>query len=149
MINVTSDCDPSLISPDLRCIKALVKNIFSKNNVKDAELSYVFCDDTYLFNLKKKFFKQSHLTDVIAFRLNNYEEPKIEGEIYISLPRAKENAKIYEEPYGREVARLIIHGSLHLIGYLDKTRSQKKIMVKHENYFLNKTDWLNLFQNGK
>ena len=149
MINVTSDCDPSLISPDLNCIKVLVKNIFLKNNIKDAELSYVFCDDTHLYNLKKKFFKQSHLTDVIAFRLNNYEEPKVEGEIYISLTRAKENAKIYEEPYGREVARLIIHGCLHLIGYLDKTKSQKKIMVKHENYFLNKTDWLNLFQNGK
>ena len=149
MINITSDCDPSLISPDLKCIRALVKNIFLENNIKDAELSYVFCDDTHLLNLKKKFFKQSHLTDVIAFRLNNYEEQKVEGEIYISLPRAKENAQIYEEPYGREVARLIIHGCLHLIGYLDKTKSQKKIMNEHENYFLNKIDHLNLFQNGK
>ena len=126
MINITSDCDPSLISPDLKYIKALAKNIFSENNIKDAELSYIFCDDNYLLNIKKKFFKQNHLTDVIAFRLNNYEEQKVEGEIYISLPRAKENAQIYEEPYGREVARLIIHGCLHLIGYLDKTKSQKK-----------------------
>ena len=148
MINITSDCDPSLISPDLKYIKALAKNIFSENNIKDAELSYIFCDDNYLLNLKKKFFKQNHLTDVIAFRLNNYEEQKVEGEIYISLPRAKENAQIYEEPYGREVARLIIHGCLHLIGYLDKTKSQKKIMNEHENYFLNKINWLNLFQNG-
>ena len=145
MINITSDCDPSLSSPDLKSIRALVKNIFSQNNIKDAELSYVFCDDTHLSTLNKKFFKQNYLTDVIAFRLNNYKERKVEGEIYISLPRAKENAQIYKEPYGREVARLIIHGSLHLIGYLDKTKSQKKIMVKHENYFLNKTDWLNLF----
>ena len=148
MINITSDCDPSLISPDLKYIKALAKNIFSENNIKDAELSYIFCDDNHLLNLKKKFFKQNHLTDVIAFRLNNYEEQKVEGEIYISLPRAKENAQIYEEPYGREVARLIIHGCLHLIGYLDKTKSQKKIMNEHENYFLNKINWLNLFQNG-
>ena len=149
MIKITSDCDPSLISPDLNCIKALVENIFSENNIMDAEISYVFCDDIHLSNLKKKFFQQNHLTDVIAFRLNNYEEQKVEGEIYISLPRAKENAQIYEEPYGREVARLIIHGCLHLIGYLDKTKSQKKIMNEHENYFLNKIDHLNLFQNGK
>ena len=148
MINITSVCDPSLISPDLKYIKALAKNILSENNIKDAELSYIFCDDNHLLNLKKKFFKQNHLTDVIAFRLNNYEEQKVEGEIYISLPRAKENAQIYEEPYGREVARLIIHGCLHLIGYLDKTKSQKKIMNEHENYFLNKINWLNLFQNG-
>ena len=148
MIKITSDCDPSLISPDLNCIKALVENIFSENNIMDAEISYVFCDDIHLSNLKKKFFQQNHLTDVIAFRLNNDEEQKVEGEIYISLPRAKENAQIYEEPYGREVARLIIHGCLHLIGYLDKTKSQKKIMNEHENYFLNKINWLNLFQNG-
>ena len=149
MINITSDCDPSLVSPDLKCIKALVKNIFLENNIKDAELSCIFCNDNHLSNLKKKFFNQDHLTDVIAFRLNNYEEQRIEGEIYISLPRAKENAQIYEEPYGREVARLIIHGCLHLIGYLDKTKKQKKIMIKNENHFLKKNDWISLFQNGK
>ena len=145
MINITSDCDPSLVSPDLKFIKTIVKNIFSKNNIKDAELSYIFCNDNYLLDLKKKFFNQDHLTDVIAFRLNNYEEQRVEGEIYISLPRAKENAQIYEEPYEREVARLIIHGCLHLIGYLDKTKKQKNIMSKSENYFLNKIDIINLF----
>ena len=81
--------------------------------------------------------------------MNNYDEQKVEGEIYISLPRAKENAQIYKEPYGREVARLITHGCLHLIGYSDKTKSQKKIMNENENYFLNKVSHLNLFQNGK
>ena len=145
MIDITSDCDPSLTSPNLKYIQELVKNIFSENNIKDAELSYVFCNDIHLSNLKRKFFKQNHLTDVIAFRLNNYEEQKLEGEIYISLPRAKENAQIYDEPYEKEVARLIIHGCLHLIGFLDKTKNQKKIMNEHENYFLNKSDWLKLF----
>ena len=148
MIDITFNCDPSLAPPNLKCIQELVTNIFSENNIIDAELSYVFCDDAHLLDLKKKFFKKNHLTDVIAFRLNNYEEQKIEGEIYISLPRAKENAQIYEEPYEREVARLIIHGCLHLIGYLDKTESQKKIMSEYENYFLNKIDYINLFQNG-
>ena len=81
--------------------------------------------------------------------MNNYEEQEVEGEIYISLPRAKENAQTYKEPYEKEVARLIIHGCLHLIGYKDKTRSQKKNMREHENYFLNKIDWINLFRNGK
>ena len=145
MINITSDCDPYLVSPNLKCIKALVKNILAENNIKDAELSYIFCNDNYLLDLKKKFFNQDHLTDVIAFRLNNYEEQRVEGEIYISLPRAKENAQIYEEPYEREVARLIIHGCLHLIGYLDKTKKQRNIMSKSENYFLNKIDMINLF----
>ena len=145
MINITSDCDPLLISPDIKCIQLLVKNIFAEKKIKDAELSYIFCNDNFLSKLKKKFFKKPHFTDVIAFRLNNYEEKRVEGEIYISLPRAKENAKIYEEPYEKEVARLIIHGCLHLLGYPDETKNQKQIMTNLENVFLQKMIWGKLF----
>ena len=136
MINITSDCDPLLISPDIKCIQLLVKNIFAEKKIKDAELSYIFCNDNFLSKLKKNFFKKNHFTDVIAFRLNSYEEKRVEGEIYISLPRAKENAKIYEEPYEKEVARLIIHGCLHLLGYSDKTKNEKQIMTNLENVLL-------------
>ncbi|MAI85927.1 MAG: rRNA maturation RNase YbeY [Candidatus Marinimicrobia bacterium] len=101
--------------------------------------------DDFLSKLKKKFFKKNHFTDVIAFRLNSYEEERIEGETYISLPRAKENAKIYEEPYEKEVARLIIHGCLHLLGYLDKTKNEKQIMTKLENVLLDRMIWRKLF----
>ena len=145
MINITSDCDPLLISPDIKCIQLLVKNIFAEKKIKDAELSYIFCNDNFLSKLKKKFFKKPHFTDVIAFRLNSYEEKRVEGEIYISLPRAKENAKIYEEPYEKEVARLIIHGCLHLLGYPDETKNQKQIMTNLENIFLQKMIWGKLF----
>ena len=145
MIKITSDCDPSLISPDINCIQLLVKNIFVEKKIKDAELSYIFCNDNFLSKLKKKFFKKNHFTDVIAFRLNSYEEKRVEGEIYISLPRAKENAKIYEEPYEKEVARLIIHGCLHLLGYSDKTKNQKQTMTKLEDVFLDRLIWGKLF----
>ena len=145
MIKITSDCDPSLISPDLNYIQLLVKSILVDKEIKDAELSYIFCNDSFLSKLKKKFFKKNHFTDVIAFRLSGYEEQRVEGEIYISLPRAKENSKIYEEPYGKEVARLIIHGCLHLLGYKDETKNQKKIMTELENIFLDKVIWEKLF----
>tara|TARA_S200000501_G_scaffold53830_1_gene43961 strand:- start:172 stop:609 length:438 start_codon:yes stop_codon:yes gene_type:complete len=145
MIKITSDCDPSLISPNLNYIQLLVKSILVDKEIKDAELSYIFCNDSFLSKLKKKFFKKNHFTDVIAFRLSGYEEQRVEGEIYISLPRAKENSKIYEEPYGKEVARLIIHGCLHLLGYKDETKNQKKIMTELENIFLDKVIWEKLF----
>ena len=145
MIKVTSDCDPSFNAPNLMCLQKIVKNIFVTKKIKDAELSYIFCDDEFLSKLKQKFFNKNHLTDVISFRLNSYKEPKIEGEIYISLIRAKENSVIYDEPYGKEVARLIIHGCLHLVGYQDETKNQKKRMNKLENSFLDNMLWTNLF----
>ena len=98
--------------------------------------------------MKIQFFNKNHFTDVIAFRLNSYEEKEIEGEIYISLTRAKENAKIYEEPYEKEVARLIIHGCLHLLGYSDETKNEKQIMTNLENVFLDRMIWGELFKNG-
>ena len=143
MIKITSDCDPSLVSPDVKCVQLIVKSVFDDKEIKDAELSYIFCNDDFLSKLKKKFFKKNQFTDVIAFRLNSYEEKEIEGEIYISLPRAKENAKIYEEPYEKEVARLIIHGCLHLLGYSDETKNEKQIMTNLENVFLDRMIWGN------
>ena len=147
MIKVTSDCDPSLNAPNIKYLKKIVNNIFVTKKIKEAELSYVFCDDAFLSKLKQEFFNKNHFTDVIAFRLNSSKETKIEGEIYISLPRAKENSTIFNEPYEKEVARLIIHGCLHLIGYLDKTKNQKKEMNKQEKMFLDNLLWFNLFEN--
>ena len=145
MIKTTFDCDPSLVSPNINCVKLLIKRVFVDKKIKDAELSCIFCNDNFLLKLNKKFLKKNHFTDVIAFRLNNYEEKKIEGEIYISLPRAKENAKVYEQPYEKEVARLIIHGCLHLLGYSDETKNQKQIMTNLENVFLDRMIWERLF----
>ena len=84
-------------------------------------------------------------TDVIAFPMNDNENG-IEGDIYISLPTAKENAEKYEEPYKKEVTRLVIHGVLHLLGYDDKTKKEKKVMSNLEEYYLNEENWEKLFE---
>ena len=110
-----------------------------------ADILFVFVLDEFLAELKNKYFQKDHFTDVIAFRLNEYKEALIEGEVYISLPRAKENAKIYDQPYEKEVTRLIIHGCLHLVGFKDDTKSEKKIMTKLEDKLLEKTDWQLIF----
>ena len=52
---------------------------------------------------------------LLRSRLHRYKKEKIEGEIYISMPTAKENADKFNQAYEKEVARLIIHGVLHLI----------------------------------
>ena len=69
-----------------------------KKDIEYAQLSYIFCNDELFIKIKKKFFKKNHLTDVIAFRLNSYEEKKIEGEVYISLQRAKKMQKSIKNP---------------------------------------------------
>jgi rRNA maturation RNase YbeY len=69
----------------------------------------------------------------------------VEGEIYISLPRAKENSEIYREPYAKEVSRLIVHGCLHLIGFKDESESEKVAMKIKEDDILKMNSWESLF----
>jgi rRNA maturation RNase YbeY len=68
----------------------------------------------------------------------------VEGEIYISLARAIENAKKYGEPLSKELARLIIHGGLHLLDYRDETEDEKNKMTVLEDKYLQQVEWDNL-----
>ena len=146
MIIISVDCDPTLECPNKKLVINLVKSILNKNEIGVANISIIFGSDELLSNLKKKFFQKDHWTDVIAFRLNEYDEKDVEGEIYISIPRANENAKSFDEPLEREVARLIIHGCLHLVGFNDKSEKEKTEMTKKENNLLSLLNWHKLFE---
>ena len=115
------------------------------NGPKDI-FSFIFGTDELLADLKKKYFHKDQFTDVIAFRLNDYNKPNVEGEIYISLPRAQDNAGTFNEPYEKEVSRLIIHGCLHLLGFNDESKKEKKEMTKMENDLLSQVSWQTLFK---
>ena len=136
MIQILYGDDLNLDPPISLHAEKIVKETFNFKNILKYEISLVFVSDEYLSDLKKKYFKMNQYTDVIAFRLNEYGTPFVEGEVYISLPRAKENAKIFDEPYSREVSRLIIHGCLHLIGLKDKTNTEKENMTNNEDAIL-------------
>ena len=146
MIQILHGDDLNLDPPISLHAEKIVKETFHFKNILNYDISLVFVSDEYLSDLKKKYFKMNQYTDVIAFRLNEYGTPFVEGEVYISLPRAKENAKIFDEPYSREVSRLIIHGCLHLIGLKDKTNIEKENMTNNEDAILREINWTGLFK---
>ena len=145
MNQVSCKCDPNLDQPNNSNAKQIVIDIFSFKNVLEYDISLIFVSDEFLSDLKREYFQKNHFTDVISFRLNDYDKSFVEGEVYISLPRAKENSKIFNEPYTKEVSRLIIHGCLHLIGFKDESKSEKEIMTKSEEEILKITNWEGLF----
>ena len=114
----------------------IVKKVLTQYDVKSFDINLIFTSDTYVSNLKKEFFSKNQCTDVIAFPMNTKNEKSVEGEIYISMPTAKENAKRYKQSYSQELIRLVIHGSLHLVGLEDDTAEKKEKMNKIEAYFL-------------
>ena len=144
MINVQIETDQKLAKFKEKHIFKLVSVVMKSENIKSAEILLIFTTDSVLMELKKKYFNQEHYTDVIAFRLNDYNEDKVEGEIYISVPQVRENAKQYNQAFNKELSRIIIHGSLHLLNYRDKTPQEKIKMTEKEDYFLNKINWENI-----
>jgi len=124
----------------------IVKKVLTHYDFKSFDINLIFTSETYVSNLKKEFFSKTQWTDVIAFPMHNKNEKSVEGEIYISMPTAKDNAKIYKQSYGKELARLVIHGSLHLLGVEDNTDEKKEKMIKLEDYFLKEISWEELIE---
>ena len=144
MIKIQVESDPEITSPDENSARLIIKSVLADNHVKAGSIALIFGNDELLSGLKQKFFNLKQFTDVIAFRLNDYEDKDPEGELYISLPRAKENARTFNEPFAREIARLLIHGTLHLLNYKDDTEVEKKDMRKREEEYLNQVNWKEL-----
>ena len=112
-----------------------IKNTIKKEGATLISLNYIFCTDEYLHQMNVQFLKHDTLTDIITFNYNP-SKTEIEGEIYISIDRVRENAKNFETDFQTELNRVIIHGVLHLIGYNDKNKSQKAIMREKEDTYL-------------
>ena len=129
---------------ELLC-KSIIKKILTHYKYMSYDINVIFTSDIHLSNLKKEFFSKDQWTDVIAFPLQR-DSKFIEGEIYISIPTAKKNANVFKEPYKKELGRLIIHGSLHLLGIEDKSAEQKKKMTILEEKFLEDELWRGLIE---
>jgi len=98
------------------------------------ELSYTFVTDDVLHQMNVDYLDHDTLTDIISF---DYTVGKIiQGDVFISVDRVKDNAKDFEVDFEKELARVMIHGVLHYCGYKDKTDSEKELMRSKENFYL-------------
>ena len=111
--------------------KTWIRKVIQKERKKLFSLSYVFCSDEFLSQLNTKYLKHKALTDIITFDYSD-ESGSIVAEIYISIPRVKENGDLYKTGFDNELRRVMIHGVLHLVGYSDKKPSEKALMRKKE-----------------
>ena len=136
MITISVDTQNDEPSPlPAKVVTELVTATLTDQGINDGQVQVVFTDDEYLRELKQRFFGRDEYTDVIAFILNESDE-SLDGEIYISRERARENSGTYGEPYTREVMRLVVHGCLHLSGHEDDTPAKEAEMRSLEEVYL-------------
>ena len=114
--------------------KSWLVNCVKKENKNILKIDFIFCSDLYLKRLNKKYLNHNTLTDVIT--LDYSTKKNLLGDVFISIDRIKENAILHTASFKEELARVMLHGTLHLIGYNDKSNDEKKLMRKMENKYL-------------
>jgi rRNA maturation RNase YbeY len=118
-----------------QAVRKWLKTIASQENFVIANINYIFCSDAYLLEINKQYLDHDYYTDIITFDQSE-TETSIEGDIYISIERVRENALIQNIDFHQELMRVTAHGLLHLIGYLDKNESDIITMRSKEDYCL-------------
>ena len=115
-----------------------MKRSFRKKGKISGDLNFILTNDRILKEINVQFLKHNYDTDVISF--NYGDESTISGEVYVSIDRVKINAKNYKVSYNNELLRVIIHGVLHLCGYVDSTEVEKELMRRQED------SWIKIYE---
>jgi rRNA maturation RNase YbeY len=107
-----------------------VADAITSRNKQPGEITFIFTSDEELLKINQQFLSHNDYTDVITFDYSANEI--ISGDIYISVERVNENASKFGVKEAEELARVMIHGVLHLLGLKDKEAYQIKEMRKEE-----------------
>jgi len=112
--------------PESERVKKWITHVVRTRGKRVGEVNYIFCDDAYLIEVNRTYLDHDTYTDIITF---DYVAGNIvSGDIFISIERVRENARLFDTTYEHELHRVLIHGILHLLGQGDKSETEAKEM---------------------
>ena len=126
---------------ELSDVKKIITFAMKKESV-DALVSIIIVDNEYIHKINKEYRGKDAETDVISFALEDDDSLvlpdgiRVLGDIYISIDKAKEQAKLYGHSLKREICFLAVHGFYHLLGYDHQTKEDEEVMFKKQEEVL-------------
>ena len=107
-----------------------ISRIIESEGFDVGEINYIFCDDEYLHKINVEYLDHDTLTDIISFdyTVGNL----IQGDIFVSIERVKDNANDFNVSFDEELKRVLSHGVLHYCGYKDKSPEDEALMRSKE-----------------
>jgi len=134
---------------DLNFLKKITEEILKEERKEKENISIALVGPSRIKRLNREYRGKNRVTDVLSFPNKEimFEEfkfkeiEKIEGlgEVIICLREVRKQAKRFKEAFEKELARVLIHGILHLLGYNhEKDKEKAKLMEEKENYYLSK-----------
>lgn len=127
---------------DYRYLNKVIKKTLKEEKVKNAVFSITFVDEEKIRDINKTHRGMDKVTDVISFAFEDsmsflYNDVRVLGDIYICIPRMKEQANSYGHSEKRELSFLTVHGLLHLLGYDHMTKEEENVMFTKQELILN------------
>lgn len=108
-----------------------ISKVILSESKKEGDINYIFCDDEYILEINKQYLDHDYYTDIISFDYSVGNE--LNGDIFVSIDRVKENATDFNATFDDELKRVIIHGILHYCGYKDKSEEDEALMRSKED----------------
>jgi probable rRNA maturation factor len=137
-IDVVYDAVPRFVAAPW--IRSVVSYTLSREKVRKAWQGILITDNRTIRRLNKQYLGQDTATDVIAFwtqddRVAGRRTAYI-GDLAVSIQRARQAARGLKIAWKQELARYLIHGTLHLLGYTDSKPAPKKRMTARQEQIL-------------
>ena len=123
-------------------VENFISEVLNDLNLKNWDISLLFCDDAFIQNLNKQYRDIDSPTDVLSFEQGDEyfddagETRFMAGDIVISLDSLRFNAEEFNVDINEELKRLIVHGILHLNGMDHSDNSPEQEMLKFQEELL-------------
>ena len=123
-------------------VENFISEVLNDLNLKNWDISLLFCDDAFIQNLNKQYRDIDSPTDVLSFEQGDEyfdeagETRFMAGDIVISLDSLRFNAEEFNVEINEELKRLIVHGILHLNGMDHSDNSPEQEMLKFQEELL-------------
>jgi probable rRNA maturation factor len=121
-----------------RLLEVLAALLASENRNSNVELSLVLSDDEFIHQLNREYRGKDRPTDVLSFEQD--PDAGVLGDIVISVPTARRQAKAHGHSTANEIEWLFLHGTLHLLGYDDETEAQSDEMDRRAHRALERVE---------
>ena len=130
------------LTNEIKLIKKTIRYALKFEKIKNAKFNIIIVNNEEIHKINKEYRGIDRPTDVISFALEDVSDEgyKLEkrelGDIYISIDKAREQAKEYGHSLNRELRFLSVHGLLHLLGYDHMKKEDEKEMFERQELIL-------------
>ena len=122
-------------------LEEVIEETLRSEKVENSVFSIVFVDEGKIQEINRDYRGKDSVTDVISFALEDVHDEffmglRVLGDIFVCIPRMREQAKSYGHSEKRELSFLIVHGMLHLLGYDHMKKEDEEIMFHKQDDIL-------------